>query len=136
VLDRRRIVECEHTGFDCGYSAALRIVKKAKPDAVIAINDVMALGARRAITQLGYGIPEEVSVAGFDDVVFSSIPEVPLTTVRQNVRQIGRQTVELLLKQVRGRPSAAAVHWVRPELIIRESTDVCLERSCHEAIRN
>ena len=136
ALDRRRVVECERTDFDCGYAAALRIVKKEKPDAVIAINDVMALGARRAITELGYEIPEEVSVAGFDDVIFSSIPEVPLTTVRQNIRQIGRQTVELLLKQVKGRPASDTVHWVRPNLIIRESTDVCLERSCHEAIRN
>ena len=136
VLDRRRVVECERTDFDCGYSTTLRILKKSKPDAVMAINDIMALGAKRAIKEMGYAIPEEISVAGYDDVIFSSIPEIPLTTVRQNIRQIGRQTVELLLKQIKGKPTAGAVHWVRPNLVIRKSTSVCLERSYHEAIRN
>jgi len=136
ALDRRRIVECERTDFDCGYSTALRFVRKVRPDAVVAINDIMALGAKRAIKELGYAIPEEVSVAGYDDVIFSSIPEIPLTTVRQNIRRIGRLTVELLLKQIKGRPAAARVHWVRPNLVIRKSTGLCPERSNHEAIRN
>jgi LacI family transcriptional regulator len=136
ALDRRRVVECERTDFDCGYATTLRIVKKGKPDTVMAINDIMALGAKRAIKELGYAIPEEISVAGYDDVIFSSIPEIPLTTVRQNIRQIARQTVELLLRQVRGRASAGTVHWVRPNLVLRKSTSVCLERSYHEAVRN
>jgi len=134
--DRKRVVESEHTDFECGYTTTLRVLKRGKPDAVMAINDIMALGAKRAIKELGYAIPEEISVAGYDDVIFSSIPEIPLTTVRQNVRQIGRQTVELLFNQIRGKPAAARVHWVAPSLVIRKSTSACLERSCHEAIRN
>jgi LacI family transcriptional regulator len=129
-------VRCERTDFECGYASTSRVLKKGKPDAVMAINDIMALGARRAITERGYAIPEEISVAGYDDVFFSSIPEVPMTTVRQDIRQIGRLTVELLFKQILGKTPSAKVHWVRPKLIIRKSTSECLERSCHEAIRN
>lgn len=46
VLDRRRVVECERTDFDCGYTTTLRIMKKGKPDTVMAINDIMALGGQ------------------------------------------------------------------------------------------
>jgi LacI family transcriptional regulator len=134
--DRGRVVECERTDFESGYATTLRVLKRGKPDAVMAINDIMALGAERAIEERGYAIPEEVSVAGYDDVIFSSIPEIPLTTVRQNTRQIGRQTVELLLRQIKGQPAAGTVHWVRPRLIVRKSTSACLERSSNEAIRN
>ena len=64
MLDRRRIVECERTDFDCGYATTLRIVKKGKPDAVIAINDIMALGASGRSRERGFRIPREISVAG------------------------------------------------------------------------
>ena len=136
ALNRKRVVQCEHTDFECGYATTLRILKKGKPDAVMAINDIMALGAKRAIKELGHAIPEEISVAGYDDVIFSSIPEIPLTTVRQDTRQIGRLTVELLFRQIRGKAVSAKVHWVRPDLVIRKSTSACLERSRHEAIGN
>lgn len=136
ALNRKRIVQCERTDFECGYATTLRILKNGKPDAVMAINDIMALGAKRAIKELGLAIPEEISVAGYDDVIFSSIPEIPLTTVRQDTRQISRKTVELLFRQIRGKAASAKVHWVRPDLVIRKSTSACRERSRHEAIGN
>jgi LacI family transcriptional regulator len=134
ALGREQIVACERPDFECGYATTLRVLRRGKPDAVMAINDIMALGAKRAIKERGYAIPEEISVAGYDDVIFSSIPEIPLTTVRQDTRQIGRLTVELLFRQIRGKAAAARVHWVQPELVIRESTGKCRERKGNEKV--
>ena len=136
AFERRRIIQCDRADFECGYASTLRVLKKSRPDAVMTINDIMALGAKRAIKERGYAIPEEISVAGYDDVIFSSIPEIPLTTVRQNIRQISGQAVNLLFKKIRGQPTRRALHWVKPELVIRQSTGSCPRRSGHEAIRN
>lgn len=124
-FDRKRIVQCERADFECGYTSTLRVLKKSRPEAVMTINDIMALGAKRAIKEMGFSVPDQISVAGYDDVIFSSIPEVPLTTVRQNIRQISRQTVNLLLRKIKGQPIRRAIHWVKPKLVIRKSTGMC-----------
>ena len=67
-------------------------------------------------------VPEDVSVVGYDDVFYARMLEVPLTTVRQQVREMGREAVRLLLKQIREhkRPESKVIF--APELVVREST--------------
>lgn len=91
------------------------------PDALICVNDMMAIGALNALGARGVSVPGQMRVAGFDDSVFSEVSSVPLTTVRQDVALIARRSVEIALALIEGRPAAGDV--VIPcALIPRRST--------------
>lgn len=88
-------------------------------DAVFAANDLMALGALEVLKEAGRRIPEDVAVAGFDDINQSSEATPPLTTVRQPFERISEEMVRLLLSVIEGKRPAAIT--IPTELIIRES---------------
>ncbi|MFW5693830.1 MAG: LacI family DNA-binding transcriptional regulator [Alkalispirochaeta sp.] len=115
----RAIHRCPHPDYESGYREAQRVLEKEKPDAIITINDVMALGAKRAIKERGLAVPDDISVAGYDDVIFASLSEIPLTTVRQNIPEIASAAVDLLFM-----PNLDIETDIRipPELVIRKST--------------
>ncbi|KJY24963.1 substrate-binding domain-containing protein, partial [Streptomyces sp. NRRL S-495] len=99
----------------------------AQPDvtAVLAANDQLALGLLRALHEAGRRVPEDVSVVGFDDIPEAAFFVPPLTTVRQDFEEVGRQCVARLLDRIdppasEDAPVTAVV--VRPELIVRAST--------------
>ena len=110
---------CPHPDYDSGYRETELLLRSARPDAIIAINDVMALAAKRAARNAGVEVPEDVSIAGYDDVVFASIAETPLTTVRQNIKEIARSAVDLLFMDSRGE---RLVTRITAELVVRDST--------------
>jgi LacI family transcriptional regulator len=117
------VLPCSHTDFLNGYAATLKYLKSETPDAIVAINDITALGAKKAVREQGFRIPDDISVAGYDDVIFSSIPEVPLTTVRQDIAGIAAETVKMLIRRIRGEGGKdCIVKKMTPELVIRDST--------------
>lgn len=87
--------------------------------AVFALNDLLALGAMKALREAGLRVPEDVSVAGCDDIFISETSYPPLTTIRIPKREIGRRTMELLLGMIDG--DAYRCVEVLPELVVRES---------------
>ena len=68
--------------------------------------------------ELGMKVPEEVAIIGFDDIPFSSLPIVKLTTVHQPVYQIGEKAIEMLTKLMRGEEIEHRV-WLKPWLVRR-----------------
>lgn len=72
------------------------------PTAFFADNDMIALGAMRALQERGYRIPEDVSIVGFDDLPFSEISTPPLTTIRVPKQEMGRQAVRGILNMMNG----------------------------------
>ena len=76
----------------------------------------MALGAIHALTDAGMRVPDDVSIVGFDDLPDSAHFAPPLTTVRQDFSELGREAVRLLL----GTPTTSVVK-PEPELIVRGS---------------
>src|SRR5206468_12789121 len=89
-------------------------------DAVFAANDNMALGALQALRAAGRSVPEDVAVAGFDDIPLAKL--VGLTTVRVNIAELGERALELLLGILAGGdPGGDEMH--APELIVRATTD-------------
>ena len=89
-------------------------------DAVFAANDMMAIGALRALRTAGRTVPADVSLVGFDDIELARYTEPPLTTIRQSVVAQARTMTELLLTQIGGDPVADPV--ILPtELVERES---------------
>jgi serine phosphatase RsbU (regulator of sigma subunit) len=91
-------------------------------DAVMACNDLMALGALEACLAQGRRVPEDIALIGFDDTPDGRFAEVPLSTVRQSIHGLGYAGVKLLLDRIHGR--SAAQHVVLPtELVLRRSFD-------------
>lgn len=82
----------------CGDMAALLEERPELPTAFFADNDMIALGAMRALQQHGFRIPQDVSVVGFDDLPFCSISTPPLTTVKVYNRQMGCAAVRRLMQ--------------------------------------
>lgn len=101
-----------------GYELGRRLAADADVTAVFAANDQTALGVLRALHEADRA---DVSVVGFDDTPDSGFFVPPLTTVRQDLFEVGRQAVELLLAAIEepGEPQHVVVP---PELIVREST--------------
>ncbi|MCD6318886.1 LacI family DNA-binding transcriptional regulator [Candidatus Aerophobetes bacterium] len=124
-FDERLIFEGKLSTFEEGYNIGRKILLNPHRDfdAIITINDVIALGVLRAAKEFGLLIPEDFSLAGYDDVIFASIAEVPLTTVAQPTREIGEKSVEILLKRIEGNiASDNYIHiFLQPKLIIRSS---------------
>ena len=104
-----------------GYEASLAMLRESRPTAVFAANDQMALGLLRALHEAGIQVPEDVSVVGFDDLPESGFFTPPLTTVRQDFRELGRRTMALVLRVLAGELEAS-VPLVEPVLIVRSST--------------
>ncbi len=74
-----------------------------RPQAIVACNDNMAVGAYRAIHEAGLSIPEDIAIASFNDISVAQFLNPPLTTVRLPSEEIGETAVELMLEQVAGR---------------------------------
>lgn len=91
-----------------------------RPTAVFASTDDQALGALRAVMERGLG-PEDVSVAGYDDIGISSHPGISLTTVGQAMREQGALAVSMLLERIQGR-TVARHEMTAPSLRVRRST--------------
>ncbi|MFW5785986.1 MAG: substrate-binding domain-containing protein, partial [bacterium] len=70
--------------------------------AVYAANDLMAIGAIQAVLRSGRRVPEEISIVGFDDIDLSSMIHPALTTVHQPRREMGRESVRLLIERIEG----------------------------------
>jgi DNA-binding LacI/PurR family transcriptional regulator len=104
-----------------GYEAGHRLAAMPEVTGVFCANDQMALGLLRALTEHGRQVPSDVSVVGFDDIPESAYFLPPLTTVRQDFGDLGRQALRLLLDRISGSPAPAAPLPLAPELVVRAS---------------
>ncbi|MDD3170987.1 MAG: LacI family DNA-binding transcriptional regulator [Bacilli bacterium] len=105
--------------FESGYLQGLELIKK-DITAVFVCNDLMAYGFYRAVKKMGKRIPQDISVVGFDDLLFSSMLDVPLTSVRQNIIAISSNIIRLLEKILNGDMSIENV--VLPTSISKRSS--------------
>jgi len=102
-----------------GMRAARQLVEVGHPTAILAANDLMAIGAIRALLDAGIRIPEDVSIAGFDDMPLAAFAPVPLTTMRVPVYDIGRRGAEVLSRAIDGEETQDV--WMTGEIIERDS---------------
>jgi DNA-binding LacI/PurR family transcriptional regulator len=93
----------------------------ARPSAVLAASDIMAIGAMRAAKRLGLQIPKDLEVIGFDDIPLAAASDPALTTVHQPIPEKGRVATRLLIRELdEGGPRERIV--LPTELLLREST--------------
>lgn len=89
-------------------------------DAIFAGSDVTAIGAIRALSDVGVHVPTDVAVVGYDDITLAAHTTPGLTTIRQDIAEGARWLVEALFARLNG--EAARSRLLAPELIVREST--------------
>ncbi len=106
---------------DSGYANAKKLLEQ-NVDAIFAASDSIALGAMRAIEDVGLRIPHDVAIIGFDDLQFAEKANPPLTTIRQPIRRMGKLAVEMLHDIVTNKPLQPSRVSVPTELIVRAST--------------
>ncbi len=108
---------------ESGYLAGRQIAgMAARPDAVFAANDMMAIGCLYALTEAGLAVPRDVALAGFDDIPTARFVTPPLTTVRAQTTELGRQALQELARAIEA-PDAVrrARHTLPTRLVIRAS---------------
>jgi DNA-binding LacI/PurR family transcriptional regulator len=123
------------TGLDPqdGEAAIIKMLRVC-PDttAIVCSNDSQAIGAMRRLKELGYAVPQDFSVVGFDDIAMADLTLPRLTTIRVDRVAMGRVAVELLLNHIRTPERAPIKSVVGVTLVERDS--VCPPRS-EEAVR-
>jgi DNA-binding LacI/PurR family transcriptional regulator len=105
-----------------GYDLGRRLATVRDVTAIFAANDQMALGILRALHETGREVPGEVSVVGFDDIPEARFFTPPLTTVRQDFNEVGRQSLMLLLDEIGASQRSSERVVVPPEFKLRDST--------------
>lgn len=106
---------------DGGLAAAASVVASGAT-AVIAYNDLVAIGMLAGARTLGYHCPEDISVVGIDDLDIAAAAEPGLTSVRVPIGRSGALGLELLLEQIAGKPTATEAVHLGSQLIVRGST--------------
>ncbi len=120
--DEKLVLQCGER-MDDGYHAALDLLSRPeRPTALIAINDLLAMASLRAAADLELRVPDDVSIAGFDDIPFTRCSVPRLTTVSGLPEQNGRDAVRLLLKRLADPDRPREVITSGWQLQIREST--------------
>lgn len=107
---------------DGGHDAMARLLKgRVRPTAVVASNDMTAIGALGAIHEQGLRVPEDISIVGFDDIALSAFTQPALTTVRLSRAEIARLAFRSLYN-IRQDGGSGAEFTVQPTLVVRSST--------------
>jgi LacI family transcriptional regulator len=121
--DRDLVVMNCKSRMDEGFTAMNGILDMDRlPTAVLAYNDLIAVGAMDAIKQRGLSIPKDISVVGFDDIGLASEVNPFLTTIHVPKRRMGIMAVQSLLQIIRGKQEPAKKILVPTRLVVRDST--------------
>jgi len=109
--------------YESGYSCARSLLSSPRrPTAIFASNDPLAMGVLSAAHEMGFDVPGELSVAGFDDTPMARHAWPPLTTVRQPIAEVARVATEELMKQLQDRSEINPHRCLTGELVVRAST--------------
>jgi DNA-binding LacI/PurR family transcriptional regulator len=131
-LDSRLILDLPESrdaisGFEAGAKLTEELIRRHRNfTAIMAFDDLTALGVIRGLTKAGIRVPEQCSVIGFDDVAPAALATPALTTVRQPMENMGTMAVNIVLEGINSvsekRVTGAIHRRMAPELVVREST--------------
>lgn len=120
---RPDVVRSEYTDAG-GEKAATRLLERGGtlPTAIVAANDVNAVGALSVFADAGLAVPDDISVVGYDNTALSGLRHVALTTVDQPRAEMGRLAAHTLVERARGERGTARRRLVTPSLVVRATT--------------
>ncbi|MEV4544438.1 LacI family DNA-binding transcriptional regulator [Micromonospora echinaurantiaca] len=117
-----RLVEVGDFQYAAGRAAAERLLARARPDALICANDLIAVGALHALLAAGHRVPEEVAVVGMDDTELAQMMFPQLSSVSLGSAERGRRAAELLLSRIADPALPPRREQVPPSLAVRASS--------------
>ncbi len=122
VTPKQYVIE-GHFNIDDAHQAMRHLLDLGNiPSAVYCANDLMAIGAIKAIEQSGLNVPEDIAVVGHgDDIPFESFHRIPLTTIRQPIKKITEMAIKMLIDIIEGKNPEQKIVEIPGELIVRES---------------
>jgi DNA-binding LacI/PurR family transcriptional regulator len=95
-----------------------------RPDGIVAVTDLMAIGALKYFQYVGVKIPQQIGVVGFDNISLCTVVNPPLTTIAQPMEELGNEAVKLLMRKINNPRSRNRQIILDGKLIIRRSTDL------------
>jgi len=118
--------------YESGYAVGKSFSEMSdRPEALFFFNDFSALGFQHAVLERNLAIPEDIAIIGFDDIRKDMRAQVPLTTVHQPIEEIGRLTIETLMKCIEGKPVDVRTI-LEPNLVVRVSSGAVK----HKGVKN
>lgn len=109
-------------GIEAGVAQATELLSKHDITAIFALNDLLAIGALQTCHEFDKSVPDDISLIGFDDTIFSKIVYPPLTTIAQPIYDIGRKTAALLIEAIEENKQLTKKIVIEPKLVVRKST--------------
>ena len=123
IKDRQRIVVEGNHKVEGGDTAMTHMLALPDPPtAVLASNDLTAIGAMRAIHRAKLRVPDDISLVGFDDIELTESTQPPLTTIRLSRRELGEKAFEALYRNLQSRAVGGEEIKLSTSLILRQST--------------
>lgn len=121
-----RCADFANSWHDVGFKMTEDLLRSGlKFTAIFAVNDSLAIGASRALKKHALKVPDDISVMGFGNDHQAELFEVPLTTVRQNLAEMGEKAAGLLIDKIEGRSRSVRHIEVKTALVIRDSCGKC-----------
>ena len=117
-----------------GYEAAVQLLSlENPPTAIWTINDVLAVGARRAIDDMGLRVPEDVALAGCDGTALAAQMTPALTTIEIPARLMGQMSAKVVLERIRDGGGEPVREVLPTRLLVRRSTDPAVPKAIDRA---
>lgn len=123
TLPPERLAVVERMDVEDGQRAALDLLARGHtpPQAIVGVNDLVAIGAIEACRNAGLNCPADISITGYNDIPLVSLMDPPLTTVAMDLPEIGARSADLLLEQLAAPGTAPRLIRVAPTLRLRQS---------------
>lgn len=124
VIVDNNLILAGHASRDIAYQQVSQLLidcKTALPEAIFAGNNLMTIGALKALREHHIRIPDEIALVGFDDFDWAALFEPRLTLIAQPIQAIGEQAVALLLNRIENPDSKCQIEQIAPQLKIRQS---------------
>ncbi|CAA9539536.1 MAG: hypothetical protein AVDCRST_MAG05-5250 [uncultured Rubrobacteraceae bacterium] len=123
VPAEERLIRSGEFTEEAGYEATVELLRMSpRPTAIFAANDLMAIGALRALREVGVAVPGEMAVVGFDDIPSAAHVHPALTTIAQFPHPLGRCAAEMLFDRLLGRTTGPGRHREMPFELVRRGS--------------
>ncbi len=119
-----RIIEQSDLSIGAGYNAAKRLFSRARPSALVAIDDLTAIGALQYCNDKKIRVPEEVSITGFDDISLSRFVSPRLTTIAQPMKEIAHCAMKQIIHEINYGGSECKNYVFEPTIVLRDTTNL------------
>lgn len=114
------IYECEFS-FESAFAVTEKILER-NPQAILAVSDLMACAAVQAARTKHLKIPRDISIAGYDDVLYSTINQTPITTVHQPIAEMCKRATQILIDMIENDAMDYGWELLEPHIVVRDST--------------